>query len=115
MSGVFLFCCSRNHVGELGHLEVAGKAADTLVGELHDTRSGGKQGVVLAFQDVFTGADRAAALTHDDITGLHKFTGVFLYAQALTLGIAAVTCRTASLFMSHKTMWEMGARLRYSF
>ncbi len=114
----FLFGCGFgddwNHVGKLCEFEVASVAAEALVGKFHDTRRSGKQSVVLTHENIVSGTDYAPTLANDNITGFDVFTGVFLYTQALTLGIAAVTSRTASLFMCHKGKWEMGARLRDS-
>src|SRR5688572_19406077 len=42
-----------------------------------------------------------AALAHDDIAGFYQLAAKTLDAQALGLGIAAVTCTTACFFMCH--------------
>jgi hypothetical protein len=92
----------RDHVGDLHELEGAGESLHTAVREFDDAVRGGEQGVIAALGDVQTRADLGAALTHDDIADLGKFTSVELCPQALTLGIAAVGCRAACFFMSHK-------------
>ena len=97
-----LFRLYRDDVGELDLLEGAGVAADLLFGELDQAFGHREEGVVLAHLHVQTRADGGAALAHDDVADVGELAGVEFGAQALTLGIAAVTSRAASFLMCHK-------------
>lgn len=73
-------CLVGDDVGELGHFEGSGEAADAAVGELHDAVDEGEEGVILAHGHVLSGADFAAALANQDVAGAHDFSGVFFDA-----------------------------------
>ena len=51
----------------------------------------GEQGVVAAAAHVLARMDVGAALTHQNVAGQHELAVGALYAQALGLGIAAVS------------------------
>ena len=88
---------------------MSGEAADAFVGKFDDAAGTSEQRVVFALHDVLSGADGRAALAHENIAGLGIFAGVLFHAQALTLGIAAVTGRTAGFFGCHIKLveWRM--------
>lgn len=92
----------RDHVCEFGHFLCAGKTRDALVRKLDDAVCHGIQRVVAALGNVQTRADHGTALADDNVAGFGAFTGIQLHAKALTLGIAAVTCRTTCFFVCHR-------------
>ena len=51
----------------------------------------GEQGIVLADTDVLTRVDVGAALTDENLAGLHGLATIALGAETLSVGIAAVT------------------------
>ena len=57
--------------------------------------------IVLTAADVLTGVDVGAALTNDDLAGLHELTVETLGAETLTAGIASVTGGTKTFFVCH--------------
>mgnify|MGYP000199439213 CR=1 FL=1 len=61
------------------------------LGELDGAGLEGEQGVVLADTDVLTRVDVGAALTDENLAGLHGLAAIALGAETLSVGIAAVT------------------------
>ena len=59
--------------------------------ELYVAVDRGKNRVILAFTDTFSGPPFVAALTHDDISGNYGLAAVLLYAKPPTDGVATVT------------------------
>ena len=59
--------------------------------ELNVTGGGGEQGVVVAAADVAAGVEVGAALADEDFAGLDQLAAEALDAEALRVGVAAVT------------------------
>ena len=70
-------------------------------GELDLALGQSEQGVVLATTHVLTGVDVGAALTDENLAGLHELTVETLGAETLTAGVAAVTGGTKAFFVCH--------------
>ena len=70
-------------------------------GELHRAGPGGEDRVVLADAHAVAGLEAGAALAHDDLAAGDRLAGEHLHAEALRVGVAAVTARSESLLMSH--------------
>lgn len=70
-------------------------------GELDLALGQSEQGVILATTHVLTGVDVGAALTDENLAGLHELTVETLGAEALTAGVAAVTGGTKTFFVCH--------------
>src|SRR5690606_33324756 len=75
--------------------------ATTLGGEFHGAGHGGEQRAVAAEADVGARVEGGAALTHEDVASQNVLAAVFLHAEALGVGVATVTRRTAGYLMSH--------------
>ena len=62
----------------------------------------GEQGVVAALAHVDAGVNMGAALPHQDIAGQDELTVASLHAQALGLGVTAVTGGADALLVGEK-------------
>src|SRR5580765_1786772 len=60
-----------------------------------------EQRVVLAGADIAAGMELGAALTHEDRAGRDLLAAEHLHAEHLRLGVAAVPCGAAALFLCH--------------
>ena len=71
-----------------------------LVLETHSAINEGKEGVILAYSDIFTCANSGSALSDDDVACDDVLTVSLLYAEALGLTVTAVLGRTYAFLMS---------------
>jgi len=69
--------------------------------ELNPAGCEGEQGVVLAASHVVAGVEVGAALANDDLAGVDFLAAETLHAQALGIGVAAVTGTGNALFGCH--------------
>jgi hypothetical protein len=60
-----------------------------------------KQGMILSATDVIACMKTSAALTDNNVSSRYRLTAETLDAQPFRIGIAAVTCTTASFLVSH--------------
>jgi len=88
-------------VDELPQVEVAVKALDFLGGELHDSRSYGIEGVIVADADVPAWVPLGAALADDDIPDAGSLAAENLDAQTLGAGISAKGGGATGFFVCH--------------
>lgn len=98
---LFNFLFDWRDVGELHGLEGTGIAFNLFVGKRNKTIRKREKRVVRTHFHVLASSNLRAALAHDNAADFGKFTSVELGAEALTLRIAAVTCRTTGFFVSH--------------
>ena len=82
------------------------------LGELNGAGSEGEQGVVLADAHVVTGVDVRAALTDENLAGLHGLAAVALGAETLGVGITAVAGRAEALLVCHGGTCLLSAETR---
>src|ERR1700710_681346 len=85
--------------------DLVGDDADdpaTLAGtELDVAGDQGEQRVVAAAADVQAGVEVRAALADEDLAGVDELTTEALHAEALSVGVAAVTAGGCTLFVGH--------------
>src|ERR1019366_3393338 len=70
--------------------------------ELHGARSLGVDRVVAADADALAGLEAGAALADDDLAAGHGLPGEDLDAEALGVGVTAVTAGAEALLMRHR-------------
>src|SRR5579863_4217685 len=73
-------------------------AVASAIGELHDASDESEERVVLALTDVFAGLVARAALAHENRARVNELAAEALYAEPLSVRIAAV-CRGAAAFL----------------
>src|SRR3954454_6311268 len=61
-----------------------------------------EQGVVAAPADAAAGVEVGAALTHDDLAGVHQLATVALYTETLGVGVPTVLGRGCALLVCHE-------------
>src|SRR5690349_16832028 len=71
--------------------------------ERNDAVGHGEQGMVAADADVLAGAHLGATLANQDVAREDLLAAEALHAQALAVGIAAVTRGAACFFVCHRT------------
>lgn len=76
-------------------------------GELDLALGQSEQGVVLATTHVLTGVDVGAALTDENLAGLHELTVETLGAETLTAGVAAVTGGTKTFLCAMSDTYSL--------
>ena len=76
--------------GRLGRGDADEAAAAATVFKLHVTSDQREKRIVLALADVFTGLMLGAALTHKNCAGVDQLASEALYAEPLSMRIAAV-------------------------
>jgi hypothetical protein len=86
--------------GGLGscRLDADEAAVAATVGELHDAGDESEERVVLALANVFAGLVARAALAHENRASVDELAAEALYAEPLSVRIAAV-CRGAAAFL----------------
>jgi hypothetical protein len=67
----------------------------------HGACLGGKECVVFANANIFTGVKLGAALTHDNAASRNNLTAKGFYAQAFTFGVATVAGTTTCFLVGH--------------
>lgn len=72
-----------------------------LLGELHDARHGGIEGIIPADADILSWVDLGSALADNDFARLCMGSVRHFHAEALPVGITTQTCGTTRLFMCH--------------
>ena len=82
----------------------ADNLAIALAAELDRTRAQGEQGVILATANAVARVEVGAALTNEDLTSVDQLAAVALHAEALRVGVAAVTGGTKALLMCHQLL-----------
>ena len=70
----------------------------------HDPVNQRKQSIITPHSDVFPRMNSGSELTHEDISGAHRFAAENLYATALALTVAAVARTTTRFLMCHNLL-----------
>src|SRR3954453_19814831 len=85
-------------------------AAAAALTEVHDARGAGVDRVVLADADAVAGLEAGAALAHDDLAAGDGLAGEDLHAEALRVGVAAVTAGAEAFLVCHESITPCRSR-----
>jgi hypothetical protein len=85
----------------LGCCDDVHDAAATTAAELNSACLQGEQRVVATAANACAGVEVGAALANDDLAGLDNLAAEALYAQELSVGVAAVASRARTFLMCH--------------
>jgi hypothetical protein len=92
---------ARDGFGLLSRLDADEASVTALILELDDSSDQREKSVVFALAHVDAGLVLGAALANQDGSGVHEFAAETLYAEALTVRIAAVGRGAAAFLMCH--------------